>query len=51
MGWMARVRFPAGARDFSLLHSIQNSSGSRANPASYLMGTRDSFTGDKVAGV
>jgi hypothetical protein len=24
---MARVRFPAGARDFSLLHSMQTGSG------------------------
>jgi hypothetical protein len=23
MGWAAEVRFPAGTRDFSLLHSIQ----------------------------
>jgi hypothetical protein len=26
MGWMARVRFPAGARDFSLLYSVQTGS-------------------------
>jgi hypothetical protein len=25
--WMARVQFLAGARDFSLLHSVQTSSG------------------------
>jgi hypothetical protein len=30
--WTAGVRFPAGARDFSVLHSIQ--SGSGAHPAS-----------------
>jgi hypothetical protein len=33
MGWMAGIRLPAGARDFSLLHSIQTSSA--AQPASY----------------
>jgi hypothetical protein len=36
---------PGGARDFSLLHSIQT--GSRAHPASYPMDTRDSFHGVK----
>jgi hypothetical protein len=35
MGWMARVQFLAGARDFSLLHRIQTYSG--AHPASYSM--------------
>jgi hypothetical protein len=29
--WMAGVRFPAGAKDFSLLHSVQVGSG--AHPA------------------
>jgi hypothetical protein len=35
-GWMAGVRFPAGARDFSILHSVHTGSG--AHPASYPMG-------------
>jgi hypothetical protein len=26
-GWMAWVRFPAGERDFSILHSVQNNAG------------------------
>jgi hypothetical protein len=42
------VRFPAGARNFSLLHRVQNDSG--AHPASYSMGTRCSFPGGKAAG-
>jgi hypothetical protein len=42
-----RVRVPVGAR-FSHLHAIQTDSG--AHPASYPMGTRDSFPGGKVAG-
>jgi len=37
----SRVRFPAGAGNFSLHHCVQN--GSEAHPASYPMGTRDSF--------
>jgi hypothetical protein len=45
----SRVRFLAGAGNFSLHHCVQNSSG--AHPASYPMGTRGSFPGDKVAGV
>jgi hypothetical protein len=45
----SRFRFPAGAGNFSLYHSIQNGSG--VHPASYPMGTRGSFLGDKVAGV
>jgi hypothetical protein len=36
------------ARDFSFLHSVQT--GYRTNPASYPMGTRDSFPEDKAAG-
>jgi hypothetical protein len=39
----SRVRFPAGAVNFSLHHRIKNSSG--VHPASYLMGTRGSFPG------
>jgi hypothetical protein len=38
----SRVRFPAGAGNFSLHH--------RAHPASYPMGTRGSFPGGKAAG-
>jgi hypothetical protein len=44
----SRVRFPAGAGNFSLHHGVQNGSG--AHPASYPMGTRGSFPGDEVAG-
>jgi hypothetical protein len=44
----SRVRFPAGAGNFSL-HRVQNSSG--AHPASYPMGTRGSFPGGNAAGV
>jgi hypothetical protein len=44
----SRVRFPAGAGDFSLHHCVQN--GSEAHQASYPMGTRGSFPGDKAAG-
>jgi hypothetical protein len=43
-----RVRFPAGAGNFSLHHHVQNGSG--ANPASYPMDTRGSFPGGKAAG-
>jgi hypothetical protein len=43
-----RVRFSAGAGNFSLRHRVQNGSG--AHPASYEMGTRGSFPGDKTAG-
>jgi hypothetical protein len=41
MGWTDRVGFQAGARDFSLLHSIKTGSG--AHPASYLMDNAGSF--------
>jgi hypothetical protein len=44
-GW---VRFPAGATDFSLLHSVLT--GHEAHPASYPMGTGDSFSGSKATG-
>jgi hypothetical protein len=45
----SRVRFPAGAGNFSLHHRcVQNSSG--AHPASYPMGTRGSFPGVKRPG-
>jgi hypothetical protein len=43
-----RVRFLAGAGNFSLNHRVQNSSG--PHPASYSMGTRGSFPGGKAAG-
>jgi hypothetical protein len=42
------VRFPAEAGNFSLHHCVQNDSGT--HPASYPMGTRGSFSGDKAAG-
>jgi hypothetical protein len=45
-GWTAGVRFPAGARDFSFLRSIQDCSG--AHPASYPMDTKGSFPGVKA---
>jgi hypothetical protein len=47
-GQGSRVRFPAGAGNFSLHHRVQNGSG--AHPASYPMVTIDSFLGDKAAG-
>jgi hypothetical protein len=42
----SRVRFPAGAGNFSLHNRVQNGSG--AHPASYPMGTRGSFSGGKA---
>jgi hypothetical protein len=44
----SRVRFPAGAGNFSLHHRVQNGSG--VHPAPYPMGTRGSFPGSKAAG-
>jgi hypothetical protein len=44
----SRVRFPVGAGNFFPHHRVQNDSGAR--PASYPMGTRDSFLGGKAAG-
>jgi hypothetical protein len=44
----SRVRFPAGAGNFSLHRRVQN--GSEAHPASYPVGTRGSFPGGKAAG-
>jgi hypothetical protein len=44
----SRVWLPEGAGNFSLNHRVQNGSG--AHPASYPMGTGDSFPGDKAAG-
>jgi hypothetical protein len=43
-----RVRFPAGAGNFSLHHRVQNGSG--AHPASYPMGTRGLSLGVKLSG-
>jgi hypothetical protein len=40
---MAKVQFPAGARDFSFLYSVQSSSG--PHMASYTMGTVDKRSG------
>jgi hypothetical protein len=44
----SRVRFPAGAGNFSLHHRVQNGSG--AHSASYPMGTMGSFPEGKAAG-
>jgi hypothetical protein len=44
----SRVRFPAGAENFSLHHRVQNGSG--AHSASYPMGTRGYFPGGKADG-
>jgi hypothetical protein len=46
--WGSRIQFLVGAGNVSLHHCVQNSSG--AHPASYLMGTRGSFSGGKAAG-
>jgi hypothetical protein len=43
-----RVRYSAGAGNFSLHHRVQN--GSRTHPASYPMGAKGSFPGGKAAG-
>jgi hypothetical protein len=45
--WDSRVQFLVGAGNFSLHHCFHNGSG--AHTASYPMGTRDSFPGDKLA--
>jgi hypothetical protein len=50
-GWTiggSRVRFPAGAGNFSLHHRVQNGYGDL--PASYPTGTRGSFSGVKRPG-
>jgi hypothetical protein len=44
----SRVRFPAGAGNFSLHHRVQNGSG--PHPTSYPMGTRGSFLWVKAVG-
>jgi hypothetical protein len=41
------VRFPAGAGNFSLHHSVQTDF--EAHPASYPVGTRGSILGGRVA--
>jgi len=43
-----RIRFSAGAGNFSFHHRVQNGSG--AHPAAYPMGFRGSFPGGKAAG-
>jgi hypothetical protein len=45
---LSRVRFPSGAENLSVHYRVQT--GSRAHPASYPMGTRDSSPGGKAAG-
>jgi hypothetical protein len=45
---MIGVRFPAEVGNFSLHHRVQTGSGT--HPASYPMGTRGSFLGNKAAG-
>jgi hypothetical protein len=42
-----KVRFPAGAGNFSLHHRVQNGCGT--HPASYPMDTGGSFLGGKAA--
>jgi hypothetical protein len=44
----SRVRFSAGAGNFSLHHRVQNGSG--AHPVSYPMGTSGAFLRGKAAG-
>jgi hypothetical protein len=44
----SRVRFSAGAGNFSLHHRVQHGSG--VHPATYPIGTRGSFPGGKAAG-
>jgi hypothetical protein len=46
---MAGVQFLTGARDFSLIHSVETSF--EAHPISHAMGAGGYFSGDKVAGV
>jgi hypothetical protein len=38
MGWTAGVRIPAGARFFSLLHSVQIGSGATPSPTQWVPG-------------
>jgi hypothetical protein len=46
--WCSRVRFPAGAGNFSLHHRVQNGSG--VHPASYPMGSGGLSLGVKLLG-
>jgi hypothetical protein len=46
-GQVTVVRYAAGARNFSLLHSVKT--GSEGHRAPYPIGTRGSFLGDKAA--
>jgi hypothetical protein len=46
MDWAIRVRSPTGAENFSSSPCVQTGSG--AHPASYSMGTSDSFSGGKA---
>jgi hypothetical protein len=46
--WTDGIQFPPGAKDFSLLRSVQTGSG--AHPVSYTMGSGGSFPGGKAAG-
>jgi hypothetical protein len=48
MGWTTGVQFPAGARDFSLLHNIQNDSVD--HPVSNPMGNGDCLSGLSLPG-
>jgi hypothetical protein len=48
MGWTARVRFPTGRKDNSLLHSVKTDSG--AQHASYPTPTKDYFPWSKAGG-
>jgi len=47
VGWSG-LRLPAATGNFSPYHRVQTGSG--ADPASYPMGIRDSFSGSKAAG-
>jgi hypothetical protein len=47
MGWVTGVRFSAGARDLSLLHSVQTGSG--AHPISYPTATLGILPSSKEA--
>jgi hypothetical protein len=45
----ARVRFPAGEINLSVVHRVQTGPGAHSAP--YSMGTRGSFPSDKAEGV
>jgi hypothetical protein len=49
MGLKTGVRFPAGVRDFSLLHSVQTDSGAHTDP--YSMDIRDISLRVKMLGL